>query len=605
MIISGDSAARSAWRYAGLVALAVVLVMVIDPRGAWRAAAEAALLGIGLTAVPVAIRVHRTGAVAAWLGLASCLLFFALSSLVDIPVKLGGPPFLGVIEVALDVVAYGCLVAAAVAQLVAGRPRRDLETWADAIGLLLGGALAVVASAGTTGIDEAGAGLPLLTAVVLLVGVPLAFAGTSRSISAQALLVGGLCIVVGFGVQLATGLPDEATIFDDVTLFAVAAIVLAGRHPSVSQMGQRADAADAVTAGRVVGIGATLLVSPALLFMLGIHHGGQGYLLGVGSAALTGLALWRVYGLTRERELTRAALVDSEARLQLLMENAADVVAIVESGTGTVTYMSPAVQSLLGRPPAYFIGRNAIELADPRDQARLRAAVTAVGRAEGTSIGAVDVDVRLEHSSGGTRWVEMRLSGRVDTVAISGWVVNLREVTDRKLFEEELRRQARTDPLTGVLNRSAFSERLEAATAAIDPAAPPAVLFVDLDDFKAVNDSLGHAAGDDLLITVAARLAANVRTDDVVARLGGDEFAVLLTYASAERLRDVADRLVAGVREPMSLSGTVTSVTASIGGALGAPEDDAERLLHRADTAMYEAKRSGKDSRTLLVSPGR
>jgi diguanylate cyclase (GGDEF)-like protein len=196
--------------------------------------------------------------------------------------------------------------------------------------------------------------------------------------------------------------------------------------------------------------------------------------------------------------------------------------------------------------------------------------------------------------------VEMRISGRVESVGIEGWVVNFREVTDRKLFEDELRRQASTDPLTGLLNRTAFSERLAAATVSIDPGAPPAVLFVDVDDFKTVNDTLGHGAGDDLLVTVAGRLTADVRADDVVARLGGDEFAVLLTFADGERLRNVADRLLTSLRAPMELAGSSVTVTASIGGALGAPGDTAERLLHSADTAMYSAKRSGKDSRSLL-----
>ena len=182
-------------------------------------------------------------------------------------------------------------------------------------------------------------------------------------------------------------------------------------------------------------------------------------------------------------------------------------------------------------------------------------------------------------------------------------MINFREVTDRKLFEDELRRQARTDALTGLLNRAAFAERLRAATGSTD-APPPAVLYVDVDDFKAVNDTLGHAAGDELLVTVAARLTADVRGEDVVARLGGDEFAVLLTDADGERLRDVADRLLTSLRSPIALSSTTISVTASIGGALGVAGDDAERLLHRADTAMYDAKRAGKDSRALVGADG-
>jgi diguanylate cyclase (GGDEF)-like protein len=126
---------------------------------------------------------------------------------------------------------------------------------------------------------------------------------------------------------------------------------------------------------------------------------------------------------------------------------------------------------------------------------------------------------------------------------------------------------------------------------------------VDIDDFKTVNDTLGHSAGDELLVTVAARLTAGVRAEDVVARLGGDEFAVLLTWADGERLRDVADRMLTALRAPMEVAGTDITVTASIGGALGAHGDTAERLLHRADTAIYSAKRSGKDSRALLGTP--
>jgi diguanylate cyclase (GGDEF)-like protein/PAS domain S-box-containing protein len=355
-------------------------------------------------------------------------------------------------------------------------------------------------------------------------------------------------------------------------------------------------------AGHVIGLGAALLISPVLLLVWGVRQGGSGYVLGAGATVLTGLALWRLATQNREREQTRTALVASEARLQLLLEHAADVIAIIDT-SGSVAYMSTAVQSLLGRPASDYVGRDAIELADARDQARLRAAVAAAGEAGSVAGGFVYIDIRLQHSSGGTRWVEMRISGKVDAVGIEGWVINLREVTDRKLFEDELRRQATTDPLTGLLNRTAFSDRLAAATVDVDLVAPPAVLFVDVDDFKTINDTLGHAAGDELLLAVAARLSADVRADDVVARLGGDEFAVLLGSADSGRLGEVADRLLAAMREPVELAGTAVTVTVSVGGALGSPGVTAERLLHSADTAMYSAKRSGKNSCALLDAP--
>ncbi|MGY1755154.1 diguanylate cyclase domain-containing protein [Blastococcus sp. SYSU D01042] len=598
--------ARAAWQHAGAAVLVVAVVVGLVPMGPWRPAAEIVLFGLGVAAARTALRRHRTPLVVAWRGLALGLLLFALSGVAEV-LELSGvlPGPTGAAESALDIGAYAALAVGALGVVRGGSRRRDRNAWLDTATLLLAGGLAVLAVSGERAnspadIAELQLGAPVLTVVLLVVCVPLALSPGGRSMSSTALLVAAVLTVAGYGGRLVVGTAlRDNPVLDPLPLLAVAALVLAARHPDVALVGRRPGSEQQEAATRVLGLGAALLVSPALLLLWTLGHGGVGYLLGAGSTLLTASALWRLVALVRERERTRAALSDSEARLQLLLENAADVIAIVEASTGSITYMSPAVQSLLGRPPADYVGRNAIELADPRDQPRLRAAVAAAGDVADVRAGAVDTDIRVEHGSGGTRWVEMRISGRVNAVGIKGWVVNFREVTDRKLFEDELRRQAQTDPLTGLLNRTAFSERLEAATAEIDPAAPPAVLFVDIDDFKAVNDSLGHAAGDDLLVTVAARLTADVRADDVVARLGGDEFAVLLTDADDERLADVARRLLASVRSPIVLGAATASVTASMGGALAVPGDTADRLLHRADTAMYEAKRAGKDAAAL------
>jgi diguanylate cyclase (GGDEF)-like protein/PAS domain S-box-containing protein len=594
--------ARAAWQHAAVVAAAVALLALAVPTGMWRSAGEIVVLALGLAAVSCALGRHHSTSVVAWRCLGAALVLFAASSSAEIPPRLDlAPGFFGALETGFDIAAYAALVVAALGQLAAGRRRCDGETWIDTTSLVLAAGLVVLASSDAVDGHVTGVGpaAPLITALVLLVCVPLAAPDNRRSVSAMALLAAGALTVVGYGGRFVSESFSDLPFADELTLLAVAPLVLAGRHPSVATLGLPAASAQTVTTGRLVGLGAALLISPLLLLLSGIRHGGVGYVLAAGSTLLTVLALWRLATINRSREQTRAALVASEARLQLLLDNAADVISIVDAD-GSIAYISPAVESLLGRPPTEYLGRNAIELADPRDQPRLRAAVAAAGDSSGLGAGVVDTDIRVQHSSGGTRWVEMRINGRVDAVGIAGWVVNFREVTDRKLFEEELRRQATTDPLTGLLNRTAFSDRLATATVMIDPAAPPAVLFVDVDDFKTVNDTLGHAAGDELLVTVAARLSADVRADDVVARLGGDEFAVLLASADGDRLRDVADRLLTALRAPMELAGTTVTVTASIGGALGAPGDTAERLLHSADTAMYSAKRSGKDSRALL-----
>ena len=170
-----------------------------------------------------------------------------------------------------------------------------------------------------------------------------------------------------------------------------------------------------------------------------------------------------------------------------------------------------------------------------------------------------------------------------------------REHARRALQQSEaaLRRQAATDALTGLANRASFLDRVALELQDDDASRRPALLFLDLDGFKAVNDGLGHAAGDDLLVAVAGRLASCVRDGDVVARLGGDEFAVLLRAAGAVDAERVADRLRLALDEPVSLSGRAVDARASIGGAVSQPGDTVAVLLHRADTAMYDAKRRG------------
>ena len=179
-----------------------------------------------------------------------------------------------------------------------------------------------------------------------------------------------------------------------------------------------------------------------------------------------------------------------------------------------------------------------------------------------------------------------------------GRIFFFRDITERKRNEREMARLARTDPLTGLTNRTAFLDRLDLALAAGRRGDSPfAVLYVDLDNFKEVNDSLGHSAGDILLKTSAQRMTGVIRETDLVARLGGDEFAVLQTdVADPSTAGTLAAKLRTVLAEPLKIDGTTLRVTASIGIALHAREvATAEEILTQADRALYRAKEEGRD----------
>ena len=181
---------------------------------------------------------------------------------------------------------------------------------------------------------------------------------------------------------------------------------------------------------------------------------------------------------------------------------------------------------------------------------------------------------------------------------ISHWMASLRDVTGRKILEEELRYQTLHDPLTNLPNRVLFIDRLEhALSLAVRGRRLSAVLFMDLDEFKFVNDSMGHEAGDDLLIQVAERLRTGLRAEDTVSRFGGDEFGILLEDVSGpDYVADVATRIIERLREPFILDDHELTITCSIGTVLAAPSQNLNNeMLRKDDLAIYEAKRMGND----------
>jgi diguanylate cyclase (GGDEF)-like protein/PAS domain S-box-containing protein len=280
---------------------------------------------------------------------------------------------------------------------------------------------------------------------------------------------------------------------------------------------------------------------------------------------------------------------ESEARFRSLVQNASDVTMVVGADT-VVSYVTPPVQRVLGWEPAELLGVELAELIHPEESAYARAFYADI---DGDGESTATVEWRVRHRDGSWRQFEVVNASLLDDDAVRGIVATLRDVTERRELERELEHQAFHDRLTGLANRALFRDRLEHALARRNRNPHPvAVLLLDLDDFKVVNDSLGHAAGDRLLVMVAERLRGHLRASDTTARLGGDEFAVLLDDpASADEATLVAERLVEVLTAPYQLDGRELFVRASIGVALAAVTGQpADELLRDADMAMYAAK---------------
>ncbi len=290
-----------------------------------------------------------------------------------------------------------------------------------------------------------------------------------------------------------------------------------------------------------------------------------------------------------------------ERRFRALLRDSSDLVVVIDPVTFCIRYVTPAVERMLGYRPETVTGTPFPELANPDD----RAALT-----EGLRATVDDVDSRPTgrwralHSAGGSVDVEATWLDLRDDPSVKGLVVTVRDVGERTDLEDQLRHQAFHDPLTALPNRLLFENRVRHAVAgARRHGRPISVLFVDLDDFKTVNDSLGHAAGDEMLRKVAERLDGLVRGADTVARLGGDEFAVLVEEAeSPDEGRVISERIHAGMELPFDIEGHELFMHASVGIAKSESGSTSEDLMRNADTAMYAAKAGGK-GRSEIFKP--
>ena len=273
---------------------------------------------------------------------------------------------------------------------------------------------------------------------------------------------------------------------------------------------------------------------------------------------------------------------------------------MIVSADGSIRYVSPSVQRVLGHQAEALAGSTFVDLMHPDDQEWARPFLA--GPAQSCTQ-LPPVAWRLRRADGTWLHGETVGSNLLDDPAVAGLVLATRDVSERKTLEERLAHHAFHDSLTGLANRQQFQERVQAAL--LDPrrrSSGLAVLFLDLDDFKTVNDSLGHSAGDELLVQVAQRLQSCLRAHDLPARIGGDEFAVLLDgVGSHAEVEAVAHRIVSVLDEPHTVQGSEVLARASIGIAIPQDDDhDVDALLRNADTSMYTVKRAGKASYTFF-----
>ena len=311
----------------------------------------------------------------------------------------------------------------------------------------------------------------------------------------------------------------------------------------------------------------------------------------LGSAIATLLlAVGAIGVLLALRDAGRRATEESEARFSALAQNTSDVTAIVDQA-GTMRYVTASVARVLGYRPEDVLGRPFGDLVHPEDRQALGDELSAP--ADRTPR---PVLTRLLHRDGSWPWCETLVANLLAEPAIRGIVITTRDVTERENLRLDLAHRATHDDLTGLPNRALFADRLQHALARRPETdlLDRAVLFLDLDGFKTVNDSLGHVAGDEVLRAVAGRLLACLRPADTVARLGGDEFAVVLEdVRGVPQVEEVADRILDAVARPIPVSGQEIRLTASLGIAIARPDVSAEDLLREADSAMYLAKRRG------------
>jgi len=587
-----------------------------------RAAAVAGTLLLTLAAGVACLRraERRRGRMgAAWAGIGLGVLSYALGEAGMVwglltPGRTGLPPDLGHLGL-VPLVAAGLLLVPVGRQSVANRVRGGVDGLMIACSLLLVSWLLVLGPLLTAGPGDAlGPAVPLgypLSGIVLITVALhlLALLRRGGPDSGPLLLVVGAMVLLGIahsGYVLGSpgGDPGIGGVLVLVRLVGFAMVLLAARRPASSGTGERDADADTPPEPQPFAMLAPYAAVLLALVCSVVHYAVSGtadsFTAGCRSALIMLIIARQLLTLLENRHLTRhlesrvarrtTELRASELRFRALVLQSSESVAVIDADS-TIRFQSESVERIFGYPASVLLGLKLLDVAGRRATPRLAAALESV---RDQPLGVVVVEVPLRHQDGRIRLAEMTITNLMHDPTVRGYVLNTRDIHDATELQEQLVHEAYHDALTGLASRALFRERVLESLERGPAGAGPAVLLLDLDGFKEINDSLGHAAGDALLVQVAARLRAAVREGDTVARFGGDEFAVLVESGTARADAEaVAARIAAALEEPVRLGERELRVAVSIGLACGADAADTDQLLRNADLAMYRAKSAG------------
>ena len=438
--------------------------------------------------------------------------------------------------------------------------------------------------------------LVLLGLTTFLLRRPRESRGGSRAILVAGIVVYCLCDLANDLVVLKLGWGGLN--WTDLTYLVAYCLLILGlsRFEWPQEAVAAADNAAAVTTQPFSPLPYAAIVMDCMLVLFVAHRQWSEPLavLAVGTLGAMLIVVFRQVAAVQENAalISERAMRQVEARFRALVQHSSDVIMIVD-GTGVIMYMSPSVEQILGYAPDAMTGKALDGYLDEESTAAASHLIASASAQPGVTAPA---EWRVRHRDG--HWLHLEIVGTnlLHEPTVRGIVLNARNINERKALEAQLVHQAFHDPLTGLANRVLFLDRVSHALTMVRRHDQMlAVLFVDLDGFKTINDSLGHLAGDRLLVTVSQRLLTCVRDSDTVARLGGDEFALLIEDSTDnDAATVVAERVAAAVRHPIQLEGREVFMTASIGIATASGEGTGSDLLRNADVAMYVAKAGGK-----------